>query len=289
MRRLQQATQVQPVAHWPHQLEETAYNTLILFGADFTRQSSAMFTAGAVVHLAGAALAACGVLAGLVALVRRADRVTQALTVGTLVTLGAGAFLTAMTPGYDAHEIAVVLPFSAVLAGRTIGPWLVRGRLARLTLVPAGGVLLAAYLAFFGFFAAQTPAVPARTSDLGGFLVAHHLTDGIGEYWVGSSTRLVTGGRVRISPAGPSPRHPYPWITRPSWYSADIHTANFVVAGTDPGGGQVFSESAVVEAFGKPVREYRFSRYIVMVYDKNLLRELHKPVQPRPDTGGFRL
>lgn len=288
MRQLQQATKIQPVSQWSQQVSNTWHNTLILFGADYWEQHGKLLTAASAIHLIGAMLALIGVLAGIVSFVRRdGDRITQTLTVGTLVTLGAGAFVTAMAPGYDAHEIAVVLPLSAVLAGRTIGPWLVRRRVTRLTLIPVGGVLLAAYLAFFGYYATQ-PSVPARTQSLGDWLVAHHLTNGLGGYWAASSTRLDTGGAVQISPVGP-PKRPYPWITKPSWYNPDEHTANFVVAGTDPADGLVFSQSAVVKAYGKPAHVYRFGQYIIMVYNENLLSHVYKPVQPNPDTGSFHL
>jgi hypothetical protein len=289
MRQLQQAEQIQPLSHWPHQLLTAGHNTLILFGADYFDQPSKLLTAAAAVHFIGAVIAAIGLIAGIVSLVRRrSDRVTQTLTIGTLVTLGAGAFVTAMTPGYDAHQIAVVLPFGAVLAGRTIGPWLVRQRRIKLALIPAGSVLLAAYLAFFGYFATGK-SVPARTQTLDDWLVAHHMTNGLGRYWAASSTRLVTGNKVQISPVDPTPKRPYPWVTEPSWYDSSTHTANFVVAGTDPQGGLVFSESAVTKAFGKPAREYRFSQFIIMVYDKNLLHDLYKPVQPNADNGSFHL
>ena len=74
------------------------------------------------------ALALCGLLLGIWGLFARADRVTQTLAAGIIVTLAAGAFGTHMAPIQGAHEIAIVLPFSAVLAGRLIGPWLAAKR-----------------------------------------------------------------------------------------------------------------------------------------------------------------
>ncbi|MBO0806399.1 MAG: hypothetical protein J2P25_25400 [Nocardiopsaceae bacterium] len=327
MRTMAKATKFQPPSRWPAQLAGAGRDTLILFGADFPSHPSSLLTAAGLVHLAGVALAVCGLGAGIACLVRmprrlsvtptrkpapeepapgtRGDRVTQALTVGTLVTLAAGVFATRMIKPYDAHEIAVVLPFGAVLAGRAVGPWLARRRqeggqgLAgqgragrgwrlRRPLVGALSVVALAYLAFFGYFAAQPP-VKGRTQTLDNWLLAHHLTDGIGRYWTGSSTRLYTRGKVRISPTYSNPLRPDPWITRPSWYDPGKHTANFVVAGTDPQVGLVLAESSVIKAFGKPARVYRFGQYIIAVYHRNLLRELHKPVQPQPDTGGFHL
>ena len=49
---------------------------------------------------------------------------TRALVVGILIMLVAGATSPLMIPLGGTHEIAIVLPLGAVLAGRVIGPWL---------------------------------------------------------------------------------------------------------------------------------------------------------------------
>jgi hypothetical protein len=296
MRTLGQAAHAQPLSALPQQLADTGRNLLILFGADFWEQSNPVPLASAYLHLVGVALAAAGLVTGIACLFRAVfrsgpgDRVTQVLTVGALVTLVAGVLFSPMANTYNAHEIAVVLPFTAVLAGRAAGPWLARHRgKARLVLLPAGSVLLAAYLACYGYFSAQAkPQTPAtRVTGLDAWLLSHHLTDGIGTYWAASDSRLLSAGRVRISPA--SPGQAYPWIMQKSWFDPKKHTANFVVAGTDPAGGLVFGEADVTQAFGRPAREYRFGQFIIMVYDRNLLRSIPTPVQPDPDTGGLHL
>ena len=116
-------TGLAPLSAIPRQLLWTGQNLLYLFGANWwgvPRQEAAF----GYLHLAGVALALCGLLLGIWGLFARADRVTQTLAAGILVTLAAGAFGTHMAPIQGAHEIAIVLPFSAVLAGRLIGPWL---------------------------------------------------------------------------------------------------------------------------------------------------------------------
>lgn len=296
MVQLSQATKVQPLSAWPGQVVILGKDILILFGADFYDEPNPMVRATTYLHLLGLALAAAGLVAGIVVLFRvtRGDRITQVLTVGTLVTLVAGAFLSPLTAGYAAHEIAVVLPFGAVLAGRAAGPWLMRQRVRRGTLIPVGIVLAAASLASIAYFADQPPLTPpTRVTVLDRWLEAHHLTDGLGQYWTGAGSRVDSGGRLRISPTVNSPARPYAWIMKPSWFDQSQHTANFVVAGTDPAGGLVYSESTVRHAFGKPAREYRFgqgkNRFIIMVYNRNLLRDVAKPVQSNPDTGGLHL
>ena len=115
-----------PAAAIPRQLLWTGQNVLYLFGANYWHVPPLQAAFG-YVHLAGVAVALCGLVLGareLFARLGSGDRITQTLTVGLLVTLVAGAFGTYMAPIQGAHEIAVVLPLGAVLGGRLIGPWL---------------------------------------------------------------------------------------------------------------------------------------------------------------------
>lgn len=266
-----------PVSAWGTQLVLTAKNVMILFGADFFDQPSGVRTAIALVHLAGFALATGGLLAGIAAVTRRADRITQVVTVGTLVVLGAGAFATHMLLLQGAHEIAVVLPFCAVLAGRTAGPWLAAHRLPRIAMTPLLVAALGGYLASLGWAVSQ-PAQRAETQDLADWLVAHHLTGGLAKYWAASSTTLSSGDRVVIAPVADSGLAPYTWVAKASWYDPAMSQANFVVAMPgSAGNGYAFPEAGVRGAFGKPAREYRVGQYIIMVWDKNLLLQVRKP------------
>lgn len=265
-----------PVSAWGEQVKVTVQNVLILFGADFLEQPTALRTAIAVLHLAGFVLALAGLLAGIACLFRNAERVTQVLTVGTLVVLVAGAFATHMTLLQGAHEIAVVLPFGAVLAGRTAGPWLARRRLPRLVLTPVLAVALAGYLAALGFAAAQ-PKQQAETQGLADWLVAHHLTGGLAKYWGAASTTLSSGGRVLVVPTADLGKQPYTWVAKAGWYDPAVTRATFVVAVPGPGNAYAFSEAGVRRAFGKPAHEYRVAQYIIMVWDKNLLLQVRKP------------
>jgi hypothetical protein len=291
MRGLGQIAAVVPLSHWGSQTGVAAYNTMILFGADFWDQPTAVETAISVLHLVGLLLAVLGALAGIVTLVRRGDRVTQIVTIGTLVTLGAGAYASDMTAGYAAHEIAVVLPFGAILAGRTVGPWLARRRLSvkRLSVMwavlPVLGVVGLGYAASLGFYASQ-PSEPSRTQNLADWLTAHHMKTGLGTYWAGTETTVSSGGKTLVIPmSSGNPANPYPWITKPGWYDPDKYDANFIVAGTDPSNGMQYSSAAVTKAFGAPAREYRFGSYIIMAYNRNLLRQTLAPVQPHPEKG----
>jgi len=265
-----------PVSVWGEQVKLTVQNVLILFGADFWEQRTELRTAIAVLHLAGFLLALAGLLVGIACLFRSADRITQVLTVGTLVVLVAATFATHMVLLQSAHQIAVVLPFGAVLAGRTVGSWLARRRLSRLALTPVLTAVLAGYLAALGWAAAQ-PKQQAETQQLADWLVAHHLTGGLAKYWAASSTTLSSGGQVLVVPTADLGKQPYTWVAKGSWYDPAASRATFVVAVPGPGNAYAFSEAGVRRAFGKPAREYRVGQYIIMVWDKNLLLQVSKP------------
>jgi hypothetical protein len=272
-----------PPSAWPGQLHATGENLLILFGADFFDQPSGIQTVIAYAHFAEVVLALCGLLTGLAGLVRGADRVTQVLTLATLATLGAGAFALQMTVVAGAHEIAVALPFGAVLAGRTLGPWLLSRRLLsrrwpKITLLPLLGVCLACYLAMLGYNA-SLPAVPSQTQYVADWLVAHHLTDGLGRYWGASSTTLASGGRVLVAPTENAGESANPWVAKPSWYDPTIHYANFVIAAPGAGNAMAFGQAAVRGVFGPPRDVYPVGQYVIMVWNKNLLLQVRKPVQ----------
>lgn len=278
-----------PFTVWGAQIRATWQNVLILFGADVSGQHG-IWLVIAYLHVAGVALGTAGLLAGIVCLFRRADRIAAILTVATLVTLAAAALATKMVVLAGAHEVAVVLPFCAVLAGRTLGPWLAgslsrAGRLgragplprARITLVPLLAVVLGGYLASLGYAAAQ-PGRPAETQALADWLVARHLTGGLARYWGASSTTLSSGGRVGVFPVADFGQRPYTWVAKSAWYDPAVSRANFVVA--MPGRASdaySFAEAGVRSTFGAPAHEYRVGRYIVMVWNKNLLLQMRAP------------
>ena len=266
-----------PFTSWGKQLSATGQNLLILFGANVSGQHG-IDLAVAYLHMVGVALALTGLLAGLACLVRDADRVTQILAVATLAILLAGAVATPMVRIASAHEIATVLPFSAVLAGRTVGSWLarVRWRGPRLALPLLLTAALAGYVAALGYGVAQ-PALPAETQDLADWLVAHHLTGGLAKYWAANSTTLSTGGRVHVYPVTDLAQNPYTWVAKSAWYDPATSRADFVIAVPGSGNAYAFPESGVRRVFGKPAHEYRVNQYIIMVWDKNLLLTVHSP------------
>jgi hypothetical protein len=74
-------------------------------------------------HVIGLVLAVAGLAAGIVACVRgRADRVTFVLVAAIGVLLAAGVFTQLMRSLANAHEVAILAPLGAALAGRTLPP-----------------------------------------------------------------------------------------------------------------------------------------------------------------------
>ena len=170
----------------------TGEGLLGLYGADFVHAPLGPQTAIAVLHLAGLALAAWALCRALRRFARTDDLLVQVLTVGILADVAAFAFSSLPRTIWDTRQISAVLPFGAALAGR-----LLAGDLLRARLVPALAVLLACYTAALGFDAAQ-PDIPAHDQALADWLVAHHFTYGLSNYYEGNITTLDSGGRVHL-------------------------------------------------------------------------------------------
>jgi len=257
-------------AAWPGQARVLGQCLLTLFGADPAGHPLGLDYGLALLHMAGVAVAALGLLAGIRGFFGRIDRVSQILVVSVLVMLAAAQFSTAMTTILSVREIVIVLPVSAALAGRVVGSGLVRIRMSAVL-----GVVLAGYLAALGYAAAQ-PAVPAENQALADWLRAHDLRYGLAGYWQANSVTLDSSGEVRIAPIfGISP---YEWESRPSWYVPRLSDPNFVVTVSYPQGEEMFAKPAVVRrVFGRSARVYRFQRYTILVWNKNLLNDLGPP------------
>jgi hypothetical protein len=107
------------------------------------------------------------------------------------------------------------------------------------------------------------------------FLAAHHLTSGIGGYWLSSVVTVGSDGAVTIRAVASLPLAPYPWEAKSSWYDPGPNQANFLVTSNAPGFFNHWQpKPAAQAALGRPVRTYHVGHYTVYVYDKNLLAAL---------------
>ena len=268
------AYQLAPVHTWVRHAWVTGKGLLVLFGAKPEGPPAAM--AFALLHLAGVALVAWAVLRVARRFLSWPDMISQVLLVAMVLNVVAYVPSTlANATDLNAREFAVVLPFGAVLAGRTLAASLQAGLRRRpRPAVLLAGVLLACYAGGLGYAAAQ-PSVPPMNARLARFLAAHHLTSGIGGYWLSSVVTVGSEGAVTIRAVASLPLAPYPWEAKSSWYDPGLNRANFLVTSNAPGFFNHWRpKPAAQAALGRPVMTYHTGHYTVYVYDKNLLAEL---------------
>src|SRR5689334_9526341 len=270
------AYQLAPVHTWARHAWVTGKGLLVLFGAKPEGPPAAM--AFALLHLAGVALVAWAVLRVARRFLSWPDMISQILLVAMVLNVVAYVPSTlANATDLNAREFAVVLPFGAVLAGRTLAAGLrdrcLAGR-GRRWIVPALLAAAAGYAASLGWAAAQ-PSVPPMNARLVTFLQAHHLTSGIGGYWESSVATVGSDGAVTIRAVLPGTLAPDLWEAKASWYDPAHNQANFLVTSKTPGFFNHWQpDQAALAKLGAPVRIYHTGPYTVYVYNKNLLAAL---------------
>ena len=275
-------TQFLAVQLIPRSLRVAGEGLLLLGGADFPGRQVSLGTTVLLLHLVGVILAGLGTWVAAKRLRRNLDRVDQLLVVGIAANLAAYIVSTRATGIPGTREIAPVLPFAAVLAGRLLAERLLAARLA-----PALIVVLAGYLAGLSYSVIQSPA-PIQAQQLISWLTAQHLTSGLGAYWQSNVVTLATSNRIRIRPLSFSAVHGLPtgepgphaklvptvWDTKLQWYDPRTQSANFVVLGGPHGFSRSADKGLVLATFGPPARSTRVGPYEVLVWTKNLLADL---------------
>ena len=269
----------------------TGDGLLQLFGAYFTSQMTATETVFAVIHLAGLALAALGLCLA----VRRfltQDLIIQVLVTAIFVNIAAYLFTVQAEDLATTREIASVLPFGAVLAGRLLAAWITAparapagkraGKGARMgagkvTLQFTVVALLACYAVMLGYDASQ-PRAPSQIASLATWLADHGLTRGLGGYWQSNSVTLDTSDDVQVRAidinAGNLTTGAY-WEASSAWYDPRSAYADFIVNAQPnwhPSGLGVLVSKMETLA-GKPVRIYHVGGYTIAVWRQNLLTE----------------
>ena len=211
-------------AQLPHNVSLTAESVLALFGADFFGLRFGPAAAVALLHLSGVLLVAWACCIAARRLLAAGGRLVPILFVGIVINLAAFVLSTQAIDLGSAHELAAVLPFGAVLAGR-----LIPGRPAANALLPALLVVLVGYAGALAYHATRPPRPPV-TQAVASWLTANHLTAGIGDYWTANVTTVATSGWVAVRPVGFSCGRfsPDAWESRESWYEPPS-TATFLV------------------------------------------------------------
>jgi hypothetical protein len=296
-------------------LSMTLQDTLDLFGADVSAARPGPQTVFAWLHAPGIALSTAALGIALWRMPARRDLVSDLLSIGLVVNLA--DFIASAIPStpFDTRELVAVLPYGAVLAGRTFGPWLTSGDASRIRsprmrpfrLSPVGASPVrfspvrfspvrfspvrfragAAALALAGVcqlaalgYGATRPAAANPEQALAGWLADHHLTTGLGTYTEDNVTTLDSGGGVRLRTVS-WPRSgravPRLYQTSASWFDPRTAYANFVVTGTANGAADLIPRGEILALAGAPTRTYRFQSFTIMIWNKNLLALLADP------------
>ncbi len=107
------------------------------------------------------------------------------------------------------------------------------------------------------------------------WLKAHGLTYGIAGYWDASAVTVQSGNQVQVR-AVVLPHDkiiPYLWETKPSWYDPSQHDATFVIGYGKNARGNI-TPAIAARNFGRPTAIYQVAGRVIMIYNRNLLREL---------------
>ena len=259
----------------PRNLGIAGEGLLILGGADFLGLRLSASTAFILLHLVGVALLGWGAWVAARRFLAGRDLIAQLLVTGVAINLITYVISTQAVSVTSTREIAAVLPLSAALAGR-----LLAGRLTAARLVPLLAVVAVGYLAGMIYEVSQ-PGAPAQNQRLEAWLAARHLHTGLSGYWESSVVTLTSGNQVQIRQVVVTPGGrlaPSNIESDWAWYNPAHNSANFVVLTRGvPGYAGLTSKRAALATFGPPAQTYHFGMFTVLVWRKNLLKELPPP------------
>jgi hypothetical protein len=258
----------------------TFEGVLLLFGADFLGLHLGLTAAGAMLHVVGLGLAAWATWLGIQGYFRdrnSRDLVVPVLAAAVIIILAAYTLSNLVFDAKSSREMAAVLPFAAVLAGR-----LLAGRLIAARMAPALAAVLAGYLLTLASGVTQ-PALPAQNQQVADWLVAHHLRYGLGGYWQASSITVGSGARAEVRPViliqavkgratMVASRE-----SQASWYDLRLHDATFVMLSgptQSPVTDFIGTVADMRAIFGPPAHVYHLGLFTVLTYHKNLLQDL---------------
>ena len=268
--------QLAPVHTWPEHAWVTAKGLLALFGAKPEGPPAAL--AFALLHLAGVALVAWAMLRVARRFLSWPDMISQILLVAMVLNVAAYVPSTlANATDLNAREFAVVLPFGAVLAGRTLAVSLRDSMRRRARPALLAGVAGRSAGRLWGQpRLGRRPAIGPRDERAAGDVPVRAPPDQRHRR-VLAVERGHRGQRRRRHHPGRAAWHlrPYLWEAKGSWYDPGPNHANFLVTSSAPGFFNHWQPSrAALAALGAPARTYHVGPYTVYVWNKNLLAEL---------------
>ena len=264
-----------------------AWKVLEIFGAN-PAGTSGVQLALSLLHLASIAVVATAMVAACVRYFRIA-LIDQVMAIAIVVNVA--LYMLTNAAALAAHEVAIIVPFGAVLAARLLPTLLpVLGRLPvlglRLPRLPrtavrapvaaaaAGALVLAGYTAGLGWELAQ-PAQPMANIALATWLEQHHLSYGLSGYWTASSTTVDSDGKVVVRALMQLTVRRDLWMSDEQWYNPALHYANFIVLDAKPGYFSHWEPNALIKKyFGTPDRIYHDGQYTIEVWNQNLLPDI---------------
>jgi hypothetical protein len=271
-------------AELPHVVKLTAGGLATLFGVPVAAARTGPELLAALVHLPGLVAVVLAVLLALAQLSRGrpagasidGDLMAAGLALAIVVNVAAFVVTPYAQNLLSAREMAAVLPFGAVLAGRQLaGPLLGLLPRARAALLAGLATVLVLNLAVLGYHATRA-ARPADNQALANWLVTHGLTAGLAtDYWMANSTTLAAGGRVTVRQVAIDRNWrlipPHIWGNRSDWYDPDHYRATFMVVDDARPGAWTAEWWSAVRTFGRPARTLHPDGYTVLVWHRNLL------------------
>ncbi len=282
-----------------HVVKLTVLGVAALFGVSFYGSPSRPELFFSAIHLVTLLAVAVAGLLALTRLGRADDLMIGGLALGIVINVAAYVTTPYAQNLLSTRELAAVLPFGAVLAGRQLagplagplagrlagplaGPLIrarrLRGRQLRAGLLAVLATVLVLDVTALGYHAAQ-PARPADNQALANWLVTHDLTAGLStDYWVANSTTLDAGGQVTVRQISINHHwrlvRPVTWGNRSDWYDPNQYRATFIVVNDARPGAWIAEWHGAVRAFGRPARTLHPDGYTVLVWHRNLLAGL---------------
>ena len=253
-----------------HNLGITVEGLLLLGGADFLGLRPTAGTAFTMLHVVGVFLAAWGTWLAARRFLRDRDLVAQLLVTGVAINLAVYVLSSRANVVTQTREIAAVLPFSARLAGR-----LLAGRLQAAKLMP---LLLVVLLGYLAGLAQNQPAAGGRAEPATHVLAGGPASAQRPVRLLGVERRHADQRRPGPDPASGTVRRTAHTQTLSRGRTGTTRAGTRRNSSCSPrGGGRVsrlHPERAVLATFGKPARTYHVGSYTILVWNRNLLREL---------------
>jgi hypothetical protein len=227
----------------------------------------------ALVHLASVVVVGVAMLIALPRFFRPGKSVLTDQILLVAITLNIALFMLTNAANLASHEVAIILPFGAVLAARQLTTVAVP-RWMRLTAATAGVAVLAVYTVGLGYNVTR-PTMPMQNTGLATWLERHHLTYGLAGYWASSSVTLDSGGKVKVRALMQFTMQDDLWMSDKAWYDPKAHYANFIVLDSKSDYYDHWEPVALIRKyFGTPARVYHYGIYTIWVWNRNLLPEV---------------